>query len=59
MIGLKWPHAADLLDHYLDNTGTPYKLDVNSMMNDIPQMRARADAKVNDEVNRIVAEAAQ
>lgn len=57
VIGLKWPHAADLLDHYLDNTGTRYNLDVNAMMNDIPQMRARADAKVNDEVNRIAAQA--
>lgn len=58
LIGLKWPHAADLMDHYLDNTGKPYNLDVNSMMNDIPQMRARADAKINDEVNRIAADAA-
>ncbi|QVI30476.1 DUF4226 domain-containing protein [Mycolicibacterium neoaurum] len=58
LIEQKWPHAAELLDHYLDNTGKPYNLDVNSMMNDIPQMQARGDAMVNDEVNRIVAEAA-
>ncbi|MGA9375546.1 MAG: hypothetical protein WBV64_11070, partial [Mycobacterium sp.] len=54
----KWPHAAELLDHYLDSTGDPHKLDVNSMMNDIPQMQARGDAMVNDEVNRIAAEVA-
>lgn len=58
LIEQKWPHAAELLDHYLDNTGDPYNLDVNSMMSDIPQMQARGDALVNDEVNRIVDEAA-
>jgi hypothetical protein len=57
LIEQKWPHAAELLDHYLDNTGDPHNLDVNSMMNDIPQMQARGDAMVNDEVNRIVDEA--
>lgn len=58
LIEQKWPHAAELLDHYLDNTGNPYNLDVNSMMSDIPQMQARGVAMVNDEVNRIVDEAA-
>ncbi len=58
LIEQNWPRAAELLDHYLDNTGDPFDLDVNSMMNDIPPMQARADAMVNDEVNRIVAEAA-
>jgi uncharacterized protein YukE len=58
VIEQKWPHAAELLDHYLDNTGSPYNLDVNSMMGDIPQMQARADAMINDQVNRIVSEAA-
>jgi hypothetical protein len=57
VIEQKWPHAAELLDHYLDNTGNPYNLDVNSMMSDIPSMQGRADAVVNDQVNRIVAEA--
>lgn len=57
LIEEKWPHAAEFLDHYLDNTGSPYNLDVNSMMGDIPPMQARADAMVNDEVNRIVADA--
>lgn len=58
VIGQKWPHAADLLGHYLDNSGTPYPLDVDAMMNDIPDMRNRADAMVDDQVNRIVADAA-
>ncbi|MGK2904658.1 MAG: EspA/EspE family type VII secretion system effector [Mycobacterium sp.] len=58
LIEHKWSHAAELLDHYLDSTGDPHKLDVNAMMNDIPQMRARRDAMVNDEVNRIAAEVA-
>lgn len=58
LVETTWPHAAELLDHYLDNTGEPYQLDVNSMMGDIPQMQARGDAMVNDEVNRIAAEAA-
>lgn len=58
LVETQWPHAAELLDHYLDNTGEPYRLDVNSMLGDIPQMQARGDAMVNDEVNRIAAEAA-
>jgi hypothetical protein len=34
-----WNDAADLLKHYLDNTGEPITVDVDRMLNDVPQFQ--------------------
>lgn len=57
LIATQWPHAAELLDHYLDNTGKPFNLNVDTMMNDIPGMQAKADQMVSQQVDRIAADA--
>jgi hypothetical protein len=38
-----WNDAADLLKHYLDNTGEPVTVDVDRMLNDVPQFRKDVD----------------
>lgn len=39
----EWPHAADHLDHFLDNTGEDYSTDVDGLLRDQPEVAQKAD----------------
>jgi hypothetical protein len=38
-----WNDAADLLKHYIDNTGEPYTVDADRMLKDVPQFQRDVD----------------
>lgn len=42
-----WPDAAKNLSHYLDNTGTPADIDVDRMLEDLPQFKADSDLTID------------
>lgn len=43
-----WPHAADNLDHFLDNNGEPLEQDVDQMLEDVPGLDSQAAAERAD-----------
>lgn len=43
-----WNDAADLLLHYINNTGTPYTVDANRMLKQIPQFQRDVNATLAD-----------
>lgn len=57
-IGLKWPHAAQMMQRYLDNTGGRQQVDLDGMLSGMPEMQSFADQiLIQPEIDRIVAQA--
>lgn len=42
-----WPDAAKNLSHYLDNTGTPADIDVDRMLEDLPEFKADSELAID------------
>jgi len=53
-----WTHAADHLRHYLGNSGDDLTVNPDEIQRDVPSIQQTTNAIVNDEVQRIAAEAA-
>lgn len=43
-----WPHAAQNLDHFLDNDGEPLEQDVDQMLEDVPGLDSQAAGQRQD-----------
>ena len=43
----EWNNAASLMEHYLSAKGTPYEVNPQAMLNDIPQFRRDVDGALN------------
>lgn len=44
--GKGWNNAADLLDHYMGNTGKPYTVNPTQMMHDIPKFQKDVNTEI-------------
>lgn len=52
---LGYTNAAAHLNHYLNNSGNPYTINVDKLMHDIPSVNAAANALAEKEIRKVVA----
>ena len=54
---LMWPDASKNLQHFLGNTGDPQPIDVNGMMNDMPELKEHSENGVKSYAEQAVEDA--
>lgn len=54
---LMWPDASKNLQHFLGNTGDPQRINVNGMLDDLPQLRKDSKATVDEMARKAVEDA--
>ncbi|WP_232023026.1 hypothetical protein [Actinomyces viscosus] len=54
--GDAWPDASKNLHHYLENTGTPQNINVDKMLNDLPDLPDSTESRVEEMANKAQSE---